>query len=76
MKDLGITLNGTSSIDRDMQDVENQLLEYKQPASDTKTIDPSMLRQWQELRKSVITKEAELDLFKRARFVSQGDRVL
>lgn len=64
LEGLGIRLNGASSLDREVQEIETQLLDYKQPTAG-KAVDPSQLRQWQELRKSVITKEAELDLFKR-----------
>jgi capsular exopolysaccharide synthesis family protein len=61
---LGIHFSGVSTIDREIQDIESQLLAYKQPPDNTKAIDPSVVRQWQEIRKSVITKEGELDLFK------------
>ncbi|MBN1128646.1 MAG: polysaccharide biosynthesis tyrosine autokinase [Chitinispirillaceae bacterium] len=64
LEGLGIRLSGASTIDREIQEVETQLLAYKQASTSIKTVDPSTLRQWQELRKSVITKEGELDLFK------------
>ena len=64
LEGLGIRLDGVSTIDRQIQELETQLLEYKQTPSAAKAVDPSTLRQWQELRKSVIAKEAELDLFK------------
>ena len=57
LEELGIRLSGVSTIDREIQEVENQLIAYKQ-VSTAKPADPSTLRQWQELRKSVIAKEA------------------
>jgi len=64
LESLGIRLTGMSTIDREIQDAESQLLQYKTASSHTQ-VDPATLRQWQELRKSVINKEGELDLFKR-----------
>lgn len=63
LENLGIRLSGFSTIDREIQQVEIELLKFKQ----TKSTPPdlSTMRQWQELRKTVMTKEAELDLFKR-----------
>jgi len=63
LENLGIRLSGYSAIDREIQQVELELLKFKQ----TKSTPPdlSTMRQWQELRKSVMTKEAEMDLFKR-----------
>lgn len=63
LEGLGIRLSGISTVDREIQDIENQLLQYKHVSN--KPVDPATLRQWQELRKSVITKEADLDLFKK-----------
>jgi capsular exopolysaccharide synthesis family protein len=64
LEGLGIRLAGASTIDREIQGIETQLLDYKQPSSTAKAVDPSMVRQWQDLRKSVIAKEAELELFR------------
>jgi capsular exopolysaccharide synthesis family protein len=65
LENLGVKLAGVSTLDRQIQELETQLLDYKQaPTATTKAVDPTMLRQWQELRKSVVTKESELDLFK------------
>jgi capsular exopolysaccharide synthesis family protein len=64
LEGIGIRLSGASTIDREILEVENQLLAYKQASTTPKIVDPSTLRQWQELRKSVIAKEGELDLFK------------
>ncbi|HON09505.1 MAG TPA: polysaccharide biosynthesis tyrosine autokinase [Chitinispirillaceae bacterium] len=64
LEGLGIRLAGVSTIDREIQDIENRLLEFKQTQSSS-PIDPATMRQWQELRKSVLTKEGELELFKR-----------
>ena len=64
LEGLGIRLAGVSTIDREIQDIENRLLEFKQTKSSS-PIDPATMRQWQELRKSVLTKEGELELFKR-----------
>ncbi len=64
LENLGIRLSSTSTIDREIDEVEKQLLQYKQTKS-AKRADPNTIRQWQELRKLVIGKEAELSLFKR-----------
>jgi capsular exopolysaccharide synthesis family protein len=64
LEELGIRLSGISTIDREIQDVETGLLKFKQSSAQS-SIDPGTIRQWQELRKSVLTKETELDLFKR-----------
>lgn len=63
LESLGIRLAGISTIDREIQDIELQLLEQKKMTSSA--IDVTTLRQWQELRKSVIEKESELELYKR-----------
>ena len=63
LEELGIRLSGVSTVDREIAEVENQLIAYKQ-ATTAKPADPSTLRQWQELRKSVIAKEGDLELFK------------
>lgn len=64
LEELGIRLSGLSTVDRDIIAVETELLKYKQTSSVT-TTDPGTIRQWQELRKSVLAKETELELFKR-----------
>ncbi|MBN2035525.1 MAG: polysaccharide biosynthesis tyrosine autokinase [Chitinispirillaceae bacterium] len=64
LEGMGIRFSGVSTIDREIQEIENQLLQYKKASAPAKTVDPSTLRQWQELRKSVITKEGDLELFK------------
>lgn len=64
LEELGIRLSGLSTVDRDIMAVETELLKYKQTSSVT-TTDPGTIRQWQELRKSVLAKETELELFKR-----------
>jgi capsular exopolysaccharide synthesis family protein len=64
LEELGIRLSGLSTVDRDIQAVESELLKYKQSPS-LSTTDPGTLRQWQELRKSVLAKETELELSKR-----------
>jgi len=63
LENLGIRLSGYSTIDREIQQTEMELLKFKQ----TKTEPPDMatMHQWQELRKSVASKEGELALFKR-----------
>jgi tyrosine-protein kinase Etk/Wzc len=63
LESLGIRLSGISTVDREIQEIENKLLEYKQTS--TNTVDPATMRQWQDLRKTVISKEGELELFKR-----------
>lgn len=64
LEGLGIRLSGMSTIDREIQETESQLLEYK-PSTSSRGVDPSTMRQWQELRKLVINKEGDFDLFKR-----------
>ncbi len=64
LEELGIRLSGLSTVDREIQEVETGLLKYRQSSTQS-SIDPGTIRQWQELRKSVLTKETELDLFKR-----------
>jgi capsular exopolysaccharide synthesis family protein len=70
LENLGIKLAGPSTVDREIDDLEHQLLQYRQPAkgasaAGTGGVDPRTVKQWQELRKSVLNKEGELDLFKR-----------
>jgi tyrosine-protein kinase Etk/Wzc len=64
LENLGIRLSGFSTIDRDISTIEQKLLQYQSPASGG-TIDTRLIQQWQGLRKSVIAKESELELFKR-----------
>jgi polysaccharide biosynthesis transport protein len=64
LENLGIRMAGSSTIDREIQEIENQLLQYKQ-SKEPAAVDPRVVRQWQELRKSVLNKEADLGLFKR-----------
>jgi tyrosine-protein kinase Etk/Wzc len=64
LENLGIRLSGFSTIDREIEEVERKLLEYKRPRGPG-TVDPRLMQRWQALRKSVINKEAELELFKR-----------
>lgn len=63
LEGLGIRLSGISTIDREIQEIEQKLLEQKK--SNSTSIDNTNMRQWQELRKTVIAKESELELFKR-----------
>jgi capsular exopolysaccharide synthesis family protein len=63
LQNLGIQLSSASTIDREIADIEHKLVEYKQPAA--ASIDPRLMQQWQELRKSVVVKESDLDLFTR-----------
>ncbi len=63
LESLGIRLTGISTIDREIKETERQLLEHKKSSSTG--IDPATMRQWQEIRKSVIGKEGELELYKR-----------
>ncbi|MFP4415831.1 MAG: polysaccharide biosynthesis tyrosine autokinase [Chitinispirillaceae bacterium] len=64
LENMGIRLSSISTIDREIQEIEKQLLLYKGNNRKKRT-DLDLIRQWQELRKSVINKEAELELFKR-----------
>ena len=60
LEKLGIRLGGISTLDREIREIENRLLDFKQTS---KTVtDPATIHQWQDLRKSVIAKEAELQL--------------
>lgn len=61
---LGIRLSNTSTIHREVKEIEKQLLQYKHSGRPS-AVNTSTIRQWQELRKSVINGEAELALFKR-----------
>jgi len=63
LEDLGIRVTGISTIDREIKETERQLLELQR--SSNTGIDPATMRQWQEIRKSVIAKESELELSKR-----------
>jgi capsular exopolysaccharide synthesis family protein len=70
LENLGIKLAGPSAVDREIDDLEHQLLQYRQPSKGLSAVgaggvDPRTVKQWQELRKSVLNKEGELDLFKR-----------
>lgn len=64
LENLGIRLSNTSTIDREINDIEKQLLQYKKTTPDG-SVNANTIQQWQNLRKSVISKEAELALFKR-----------
>jgi polysaccharide biosynthesis transport protein len=64
LENLGIRMAGTSTIDREIQDIEGQLLQYRK-TKQTATVDPRMVKQWQEVRKSVLAKESEMDLYKK-----------
>ncbi|MGB7569644.1 MAG: polysaccharide biosynthesis tyrosine autokinase [Chitinivibrionales bacterium] len=63
LENLGIKMAGNSTVDREIQEIEGQLLQYKQSKEPT-AVDPHVIRQWQDLRKSVLNKESDLDLFK------------
>jgi capsular exopolysaccharide synthesis family protein len=64
LENLGIRLGGASTVDREIEDVERGLLQFKQ-SKGSSSADLRTIRQWQELRKSVLNKEGDLDLFKR-----------
>ncbi|MBN1309463.1 MAG: polysaccharide biosynthesis tyrosine autokinase [Chitinispirillaceae bacterium] len=63
LEGLGIRLSGISTVDREIQDIEQRLLKFKQTGRSP--LDPATMHQWQDLRKSVIAKEGDLELFKR-----------
>jgi capsular exopolysaccharide synthesis family protein len=63
LENLGIKMAGSSTIDREIQEIESQLLQYKK-SKEPAAIDPRVIRQWQDLRKSVLNKESDLDMFK------------
>jgi uncharacterized protein involved in exopolysaccharide biosynthesis len=63
LENLGIKMAGSSTIDREIQEIEGQLLQYKK-SKEPAAVDPRVIRQWQDLRKSVLNKESDLDLFK------------
>ena len=58
LENLGIKMAGNSTVDREIQEIEGQLLQYKQSKEPT-AVDPHVIRQWQDLRKSVLNKESE-----------------
>ncbi|MDO5577474.1 MAG: polysaccharide biosynthesis tyrosine autokinase, partial [Fibrobacter sp.] len=60
LEKLGIRLSGISTLDKEIREIENKLLDFKQ--SPNVTSDPAIIRQWQNLRMSVVAKEAELQL--------------
>jgi tyrosine-protein kinase Etk/Wzc len=64
LENLGIRLSSTSTIDREINEIEKQLLQYKRPTSEG-AVNANTIQQWQSLRKSVLNKEAEMGLFKR-----------
>lgn len=64
LENLGIRLSSTSTIDREIKELEKQLLRYKK-TNPRQTTNINTVHQWQALRKTVITKEAEFALFKR-----------
>ena len=64
LEGLGIRMAGSSTIDREIQEIEGQLLQYKH-AKEPAAVDPRVVKQWQDLRKSVLNKETDLDLFKK-----------
>ncbi len=64
LENLGIRFSGISTIDRQISEIEKELLRHKKSAG-AQMADPGEVRQWQELRKSVVTKEQELALFRR-----------
>lgn len=63
LENLGIRLSSTSTIDREIKEIERQLLQYKKN-TDQKAPNPGIISQWQRLRKSVVNKETELALLK------------
>jgi len=67
LENLGIKLAGPSAVDREIDDLERQLLQYKQSkgSQNAAIVDPRTVKQWQELRKSVLAKEGDMELFKR-----------
>lgn len=67
LENLGIKLGGVSTIDREIEEIERQLIQYNKSAKSNASsmVDARVVKQWQELRKSVLNKESELELFKR-----------
>jgi capsular exopolysaccharide synthesis family protein len=63
LESLGIRFSGISTVNREIQGIEQELLKFKQTKNTA--IDPATMHQWQEIRKSVIAKEGDLELFKR-----------
>ena len=50
---------GSSAIDREIQEIESQLLQYKQ-AKAPAAVDPRIVRQWRTCE-MVFNKESEMD---------------
>jgi|WetSurMetagenome_2_1015567.scaffolds.fasta_scaffold00479_12 capsular exopolysaccharide synthesis family protein len=65
LENLGVRLPGSSTVDREIEETERQLLEYKKESGAGAVVDARTLKQWQDLRKSVLAKEEDLELFKR-----------
>jgi polysaccharide biosynthesis transport protein len=63
LENLGIRMAGSSTVDREIQEIERQLLQYRK--SKETVVDQRDIVQWQELRKTVLNKETDLQLFKR-----------
>lgn len=63
LDNLGIMFSGVSTVDKEIKEIEGELLQYKQPKESS--VDPRIMRQWQDLRKSVLNKESEMELFNR-----------
>lgn len=60
---LGIRITALSTIDREIQETEQQLLKAKQ--SPSAPPDLVTLQQWKDLRKTVVTRQNDFDLFKK-----------
>ncbi|MDD5675388.1 MAG: polysaccharide biosynthesis tyrosine autokinase [Chitinivibrionales bacterium] len=63
-ENLGIKLSGASPVEREIEEIESQLLKYHR-ATQPENIDLQTMKEWQKLRESVLNKESEMELFKR-----------
>ena len=63
-ENLGIRLSGVSAVEREIEEIEQQLLKYGKSTT-PKTIEVQTIKEWQKLRESVLGAESELELFKR-----------
>lgn len=63
LEELGIRVSRISTLSRQIEQIENQLLQYQREKR-REPVDPKLVKRWQELRESVLNKTHELSLFR------------